>query len=53
MVLVVDDNAFNLEIQTDLVQDQLNKRLGIEHGSELIKQANDGTVAVDLVKKCL
>ena len=52
-ILVVDDSPFNLDIQTELIQDYLNECLGIENGLDFIHQANDGTIAVDLVKKCL
>ena len=36
MVLIVDDNAFNLDIQSDIIKDKLNERLEIQNASDLI-----------------
>ena len=50
-ILVVDDNAFNLSIQMEIIENQLNQDL--DNMDFFIEKANDGTVAVEMIKKCL
>lgn len=52
-ILVVDDNPFNLEMQSNIIEMVLNTKLNSSNSEEQIQQANDGTVAVELIKKCL
>ena len=53
MILVVDDSAFNLEIQSDLIKSFLSQHDELQYASQIIDTANDGQVAVELIKRCL
>lgn len=52
-ILIVDDDPFNLKIESFMVEKELKKFMGDDAVKKIVQQATDGTIAVDLVKQQL